>query len=182
MNAYDYKNRVWRTLRSNRYAALFVETIHTGFVEGKEFRSFFDFSLSTGEVKVIKFVSPVPFIIHFQSFNVVEGELEFKSIAGATEAGTFNQAVPIFGKNRSAERPEPYYEGQITLNSGGTITGGVNSETVRLKTSGVSAHASTVGTDVTDVRFLPAGTYYLQFTATGTTRGVYTLSWEERPA
>lgn len=181
MDNFDYKNKKWMTPRSTRYGGLFVENTHLGFVEGKEFRAFHDFSLANNGVSVLKFYAPIQFILHEQGFSLIEGELKFEALLGGTEGGSFSTAVPIFGKNRSSERPEPYYERQIVLTTGGTHTGGTNSETVRLKAANNSNFASTVGGVSTNIRFLPAGTYYLKFTATGATRGVYSITWEERP-
>ena len=39
----------------------------------------------------------------------------------------------------------------------------------------------TIGGEGEHSRFLPAGTYYLRFTAVSTLTGVYTLRWEEHP-
>lgn len=68
------------------------------------------------------------------------------------------------------------------MESGGTIavTNPQNyREYIGLAVSNATAQQQTVGGPALPERQIPAGTYYLQFTGTGT--GAYYLSWEERP-
>jgi len=179
MNAFDWINKIWQTVRCTKKGALFAETIHVGYAEGKEFRIFDDFSLADGGVKVIKFVSAVNFAVHNENVSIVSGEMKMETLTTGTEGGTFT-AKTVFPKNMGTERPTPLYESQMAVSSGGTHTGGTLLQVSRMKTSGNSNFAANVGKDSSDVRTYPAGTYYIRFTATGAVVGVYNLVWEER--
>ena len=181
MFGFDPLSKEWQELRVCSCGSAIIEQGSAGFWDGKQFRAFLDFTLLNAQTAVIKFVSPIDFVIRTQGFFIVEGECLFEAVLGGVEGGSFSVDVPTFGKNRSSKRPIPNYERQITLKTGGTITGGSVSEVVRIKTSDNSHQAVTVGNENSNIRFLPAGTYYLRFTATGTVRGVYTLEWEEKP-
>lgn len=165
------------------FRRLRVDVAQTGFFEGREFRSFYEFSVSSGSSFVIKFTSAVDFILFEQSLSVDSGGIRFSAITGATETSSFNTSVPVIGKNRMSSRPTPYYTSQASISTGGTISGGTVVEVVRVITANSTAQESSVGGVISTERGLPAGTYYLKFenTENSTTTGVYALFWEERP-
>lgn len=160
-----------------------VDVAQTGFFAGREFRTFYEFSIAAGASVYLKFVSPIDFQLFEQSLTVDAGSIRFAAYTGGTEAGSFNTALPIIGKNRMASRPQPYYNAQITLHTGGSVSGGTEVEVFRVITSGATAQQVTVGGAQSTERGLPAGTYYLrlQNISSGTATGVYSLFWEERP-
>jgi hypothetical protein len=47
--------------------------------------------------------------------------------------------------------------------------------------SGAVESASSMDGAQSGVRYLSPGTYYIEITVTGTTSGLYSLEWEERP-
>jgi hypothetical protein len=136
-------------------------------------------NVGVGATAVLRFTAPVEFILHEQSFNLVQGYCRFSASAGGSAGGSWTP-IPVIGKNRMLSRPQPYYEAQCSIDTGGTHTGGTEVEVVRLRTSGNSNFASTVGGGVGSERGLPAGTYYLRFQnlESDTAIGVYTLMWE----
>lgn len=160
-----------------------VDVAQTGFFEGREFRSFYEFNIPQGQSATVRFSSPVDFILFQQSLSVDAGGIRMTARAGATPGGTFNNALPVVGKNRMASRPQPYYEPQSTVTTGGTTTGGTVVEVVRLVAAGATAQEATVGGQFADERGLPAGDYYitLENISNGAATGVYSLFWEERP-
>lgn len=179
---FNYVSKVWQTIRGTREGALLVETAHAGFFDVREFRMFFDFALTNGQTAVLKFVSPINFVLHSQAFAVDNGALLFEAAVGGSEGGTFSTTVPAFGKNRTNERLIPDYVKQVSVATGGTHTGGTVVEKVRLKTVNATGQQATVGAGEEDERALPPGTYYLRFTANGSdVAGIYYLIWEERP-
>lgn len=182
MSIFDYVSKVWRVIRSTKEGAVLVENAHAGFFDGRMFRSFFDFNLTEGTSAVVKFNSPVNFILHSQNLVLDAGEILFEASLGGSEGGSFNTSVPSFGMNRTSERLTPSYEAQVSQLAGGTHTGGTIAERVRLKTAAQQNSRQTVGGSLSDARALPPGTYYLRFTSTsGTSTGIYYLIWEERP-
>lgn len=175
---------------SENYRRLRVDVGQTGFFRGREARSFFEFNIPANNVQIIKFVSPVNFILIEQSVSVDAGSIRFQALTGATEVATFNTSVPIFGKNRMTERESPFYNFQVTITThaapvafGSGITGGTVTENVRVVAANATAQQQTVSGGAQTERGLPAGTYYLRLHnfGSGAATGVYSLVWEERP-
>lgn len=165
------------------YRRVRVDSGQTGFFEGREFRTFREFSIPTGQSLFIKFVSPIDFILFEQSLTLDAGSVRFTALTGSTEATPFNTPLPVVGKNRMALRPLPYYVPVILVTTGGTVTGGTIVEVFRVVAANATAQQQTVGGAAQTERGLPAGTYYLRIENIGnaTATGVYSLFWEERP-
>lgn len=160
------------------YAAntrLRVDVGQTGFFEGREFRVV---RKLTSPV-VYRFTAPVPFIIFEQALSVSEGDIEMYvwSADNVTIGGTWTP-VPVFAKNGV----NTTYTRQLQVDVGGTVTP-INSslyrDYARVATAGATAQRNTVGGPANSERYLPAATYYVQFTGVGV--GAYSLVWEERP-
>ncbi len=164
------------------YRRLAVDVAQTGFFEGREFRSFIELNIAAGQTQVLKFIAPVDFILFEQSLVLDSGSIRFSASASGTPSGTFDTLLPIIGKNRMANRAQPYYEPQISIATGGQHTGGTELEVVRLVAAGSTAQESSVGGIQSTERGLPAGTFYLRFQnfGNGAATGVYSLFWEER--
>jgi hypothetical protein len=82
-----------------------------------------------------------------------------------------------------ATRKAPFYSSQVTIASGGTVTGGTVVELFRVTAANATAQQQTVLGAASTERGLPAGTYYLRLENIGNSAatGVYSLIWEERP-
>lgn len=166
--------------RATKFARLRVDAGQTGFFEGREFRSFLEFNIAPGASVWGKFVSPCDFILWQQRLSVDASTIRYRAFSPGTEGGVFT-AVPCFGKNRMAERREPFYVQRVALSSGGTHTGGTQLDVSRVSGgTGGNAHTALMGEGE---RGLPAGTYYIQLENVGAqaATGVYDLWWEERP-
>jgi len=176
-----YLNYAGERLSGNERSLM--ENSRNGFAEGREFRSFWEFSLATAEVRTIRVASAVPFILYNQTLLIDAGGVRFEAISGAATGGTYGTLLPIIGKNRHLSRPFPYYEPQCVLDTGGTAVGGTVVEVIRASSIGTGTNTGTVGHSINDERALPAGTYYLRITNldNGTSSGIYNLWWEERP-
>ena len=160
-----------------------VDVAQTGFFEGREFRTFYEFSIPSGQSVVGRFSSPIDFILFQQILQVDAGAIKLTAITGGTPGGTYNNPLPVIGKNRMSKRPQPYYVPVSTVTTGGTITGGTIVEVVRVVSSGSTAQRATVGGQFADERGLPAGDYYIKLEniSNTTAEGVYQIYWEERP-
>lgn len=162
------------------FRRLRVDVGQTGFWEAREFRISYPLTVSATPV-VLKFESPIDFILHNQEFSVDEGGYEFTAYRDGIEGGTFTP-ISIYANNIQQSAPD--YIRQTQISTGGTFTTTSNSvETVRMRSSGSTSKSSTVGGSIFGERGLSAGTYYLVFERLENTdaRGVYTLIWEERP-
>ncbi len=159
-------------------ARLSVDIGQTGFWEGREFRLEREIAGQT----VIKFVSPINFILQLQAFASHDGEatLAVYSAAQGSEDGTFESLTP---NPNNAMSTTPSYTPQIELSTGGTFTPSDNDpnfarEFIRVVSSSATAQRSTVGGSGVKERGLGANTYYLVFTGA---KSSYRLIYEERP-
>jgi len=169
-----------------------VDPGQTGFFEGREFRSYFEFSteastaLAVGATRDFKFVSPVDFILQSQVLELDTGGVRIQAFIGATDGGGWS-TVPVIAKNRSPARrefPTGYYVGQATFLTGGTFSGGTQVDVLRGRTASQSVAAVNVDASQDATRYLPAGTYFLRMQplvgVNDTSQGIYSISWEER--
>lgn len=171
----------------NQVSRLRVDDDEIGFFQGWQFRAYYELSIATGAERSFRFTSPVDFILSNQRMDLDAGGLRAAIFVGTvTPAGVWTQ-IPIVGRNRMSNklRPEPFYAPQVTIETGGTFTGGTEVEVIRLRSASQSVAAATVGITAGDERGLPAGTYYIRMQplagVNDTSTGLYTLVWEERP-
>lgn len=171
-----------------------VDVGQTGFFEGREFRSYFEFSaekttsIAVGGTRTFKFTCPVDFILQGQALEVDKGGVSLRVFTGTTDGGGWT-SVPVIAKNRSPTRREfstGYYVGQATLQTGGTFTLGTEGDVLRARTASQTVSATNVGATQDDARFLPAGSYFIRVAPlTGVndpSEGIYSIAWEERPS
>jgi len=89
------------------------------------------------------------------------------------------------GSNEYRDYDGNRYQTQVSILSGGTLA--INNledytDYAEMRTSGATAQRTSVSQSGNTQRYLPAGTYYLQFSIVdGPIRGVYQIGWEERP-
>jgi len=163
------------------YRRIRVDTAQTSFFQGRQFRSYYDFNLSSGEVRYFRFTSLTDFVLFDQTISVSSGSIRLSVWTDSTAAGTWT-SVPVIGKNRMSSIPQPPYTTGVTFQTGGTFTGGTEVEVIRLVSATATAQQSTVGASAGDERGLPASTFYIKIEATNSTPTVlYSLFWEERP-
>lgn len=155
-----------------------VDIGQTGFWEGREFR----FDLEISAPIVVKFSSPVDFILQSQVLESRDGLATFE-VYGASdgaEGGTFT-GDGIINLPNNAMSDTPVYTQQTVITAGGTFTpnpGAIPRESIKVKASTSSAQRQTVGGAAIQERGLPAGDYYLMFTGDDAS---YNLVYEERP-
>lgn len=159
-----------------------TDNSQTGFFEGREFRTFYEFSIGSGESVTGRFISDIDFILFGQSLSVDSGGIRVTVRAGGTESGTFGTALPVIGKNAMSERVAPFYQSVVDVSIGGSVSGGTVVDVARVVSAGSTAQQSTVGGQIADERGLPPGTYYvtLENIDNGDATGVYSSFWEER--
>ena len=168
-------------------ARLRVDVGQTGFWEGREFRINQPLSLGSADEFVIKFVSPVNFILQLQSFVIRQDGVKFEAYQSTqgSEGGTFTASKYVLPNNAMSDTTT--YSPQITIFDGGTFTPNANEiprEAVEVLAANATAQRTSVGGSAVKERGLAAGTYYLKFTnllGSGTAIGFYNLIYEERP-
>lgn len=159
-----------------------VDVAQTGFFGGREFRTFKELSISAGSSYIVKAVVPINLILFGLDLALDDGHLRLYTYAGGTEGGTFSESLPVIPRNTMTEVPVPYST-QIGLTAGGTHTGGVLLDVIRLKVEAATGSASSVGSSQNDERGVIAGTYYFHFEniGMGSVVGTFKARWEERP-
>lgn len=160
-----------------------VDVGQTGFFAGREFRTFKELNIAASGSYVIKAVVPVDIILFGIHAAIEAGHLRVATVLGGSEGGSFSETLPIFGRNNMSERPTPFYAPLVILSAGGTHTGGVEIDVLRLKANSNTNQASTVGAEGGDERGVGANTYYLRLTnlsGTDAIAGVFSARWEER--
>lgn len=157
-----------------------VDTGEPSFFDGRQFRTFKEFSLAGADTLVVKAVVPPNVILYGLDLILVSGELKLTTAAGGTEGGTFSETLPIFPRNTMTERPTPLYTPLVVLTAGGTHTGGTALDLLWAKTADNSNFASSVGLNPGDERGIGPGTYYFRLNAIVASTGVFKARWEER--
>lgn len=154
-----------------------VDQGQTGFWEGREFR--FDLEIA-GNV-VVKFSSPVDFILQSQSLESREGLATFTAYRAAdgVPSGSF-VGDNIANSPNNAMSDAPAYTQQTVITAGGSFVpseGAIARELIKVKAATATAQKQTVGGAAVTERGLPAGDYYLMLTGTDAS---YRLVYEER--
>lgn len=148
--------------------AQLTQELTQGFFKGRTYRAYKEFTANT----VLKLVATKPFLLTSQALYVDAGQARALITVGSTEGGTFTTLPTKFAKNGTvASPPAP----TTTISQGGTATGGTEREVLRVNAGGGAQALNSLG----GIRKLPAGTYYISITVTGTTSGIYSIEYEE---
>lgn len=151
------------------------------FYAGRQHFTFYSFSIPTGQSSVIKVVSPVNAIVQQFGATLNIAALRIELIVGGTEGGTFNTALPILKTNTMTTTSD--YESQMTMNRGGTHTGGTVVDLLELYSGSPARQAvASSATEQEPFGFAP-GTFYIKLTNIdgATATGIFKARWEERP-
>jgi hypothetical protein len=163
------------------YARIRVDTGQTGFFAGREARTFYEFSIATGASQVIKVVSPVDTIVQTFGIELDLAEMRVELVSGGTEGGTFNTPLPIFKTNTMSTASD--YTQQVTMNRGGTHTGGTVVDVITAIAGDKLQKSTSVNVNENLPLGFAAGTFYIRLVNTdgATATGIFRARWEERP-
>lgn len=166
-----------------------VDPGQTGFFAGRMFRTYLEAVIPVaGPAVSFRFTSIKDFILWVQLLELTQGALRLEVFTGAiTPSGTWTQ-LPIIGLNRMAERPTPFYVPTVTVETGGTFTGGTAVDLILIRSGSNQGSNSSQNTGgERSERGLPLGVYYGRFSTlaggvsvTDAAQMVYSLTWEER--
>lgn len=162
------------------YSRVRVDVGQTGFFAGREAYTWTDFTIPTGENLVIKVVSPINSIVQIFGADLKLASIRLSLIVGGTEGGTFSTALPILKTNNMSTASS--YTPQVTMHSGGTLTGGMIVNAFDL-ISGSNENKASETTASNELPFgFPAGTYYVKIENTdgNDAIGIFRARWEER--
>ncbi|BAG70404.1 hypothetical protein RSB1_gp46 [Ralstonia phage RSB1] len=170
----------------DQYARVKVDQGSTDFFLGREFRTYFEIIKAASWTTFwLRAEATAPFNLQSQRVTLDVGAARISVWRNATPAGSWTD-VPLFGRNLFPDTPvvTPTFK----LQSGGTFSGGTESDLLRIRcgTNQGNQSSSNVGDDI-DTRFLPAGTYAIKIepiTGLANTDGLngkIELLWAERP-
>lgn len=163
-----------------------VDPGQTGFFKGEMFRIFHEIDIPQGSSTFLRFVCPHNFILWGEKADLDAGAVRVENIIGGEPSGPWTN-VPVFPRNSMTEVPSPAPVNGMVVSVGGTVTGGVVADLMRIRTAANqgNSHSSNVGDQQSDERGLPPGTYFIKISplpgVAETTTGVIRMSWEERP-
>jgi hypothetical protein len=157
-----------------------TEDGRSSFYEGHQFRGFKVLSLPASGQYVIKIVVPINGILQNVAMSVHAGDVTLSTRGGGTEGGVFTAEVPIFAKNRMIGTPA--YDRQFLITGGGTQTGGVEVDNMRVIAASATGQRQSVSTSI-DERGVEPGTYYWVFinNGNGTAEVNFSAWWSEHP-
>lgn len=155
-----------------------VDVGQTSFFEGREFRTFKEWSVPITAAYVVRAEVPMDIILWELGVVLEEGAVRIETVAGGTPSGSFAEVLPVFPANTMANRPAPAYVPTVVLSAGGGHADGTVLDVIRAKTSGNSNFASSVGAQAGAERGVGTGVYYFRITLTGAI-GVFKARWEE---
>lgn len=164
------------------YRRIKVDPGQTSFHDGREFRTFHEFSIASGASLYIRADVAVDTILYDISCVVDAGSVRLTTYAGATGVGVFGTPLPVLPKNTMSIRSTPIYPAANTLAIGGTgVTGGVAIDVIRVVAANATAQQTSVGSKQFDQRGVAAGTYYwrLHNFGSGTATGIFSGWWAE---
>ena len=174
------------------FERLRVDPAQTGFFEGREFRTFKELNIAPSDTYVVKVVVPLNIILMVLGANIDSGSLRIGSYVGGTGGGVFGETLPVLpannmslGTNRRKSYNDTGYVAQTVVTAGGTHTGGIELDVIRVKTSGNSNQSESVGADADGSRGIAANTYYFRLSSldiNDPVTGVFFARWEERPS
>ncbi len=157
-----------------------VEHDQTAFFEGRIFRTFKEWQVATTAVYTVKVVTPINLVLSTLGIQLDQGSARLESLIQVTEGGSFSEVLPKFAVNYMTTVPHPVPTSQITVTAGGTVTGGMLLDPLRIKTGNNSNFATSVGGASNYKIGIAPGTYYLKLTLTDAI-GVLRITWEEYP-
>lgn len=165
------------------------------FFVGHEFRNYLEFStqsgnaIPSGQRILIRAVLGVNTVLTLALATIESGQLRIRSIVGGTPTGTFSAAMPSIKANAMTTTPVYASVNAFTATAPGlpaavTLTGGVDSDVVRLKAAAQNNNSQSVGAMAESARGLPAATVYILLDnvhATDAAEGIIKFRWSERP-
>jgi hypothetical protein len=180
--AVDLPHHVY-TSDEERFRRLRVDQGNTGFFEGREFRTFKEFSIDPASTYVLRADWVVNAILHELTTVVDDGHVRISSAVLGTAGGVFGEALPVINKNGMTSKPAPVYLPQNSWVGGGTHTGGTELDVARVLAAVGAGSRTSVGGVLNSERGIAPGTYYIRLTNLGATTatGVLSAWWEELP-
>lgn len=152
-----------------------VEDDESAFYEGRQFRTFQDFTIPALTSIAIRATVGTNIILHETSLTGISGDLKMELFIGGTADGPWT-ALPVIPKNTMTTTPA--VTSQVTLDHNGTHTGGTRIDALLV---GAANKGVSVGGTESSKRGVGPGTYYYRVTNTSNQQAecVFSGHWEE---
>lgn len=176
-----YPPKVLMTDSDGAYARMRVDVGQTGFFAGREFRTFYEYSIPTGTTRVIRVVAPINTIVQMFQFELDLAALRVEIRTGGTPSGTWATSLQIFAANSMSSASG--YSPQVTMQTGGAHTGGTVIDLYKIYSGANQNKAISEHIDDASPQGFAASTFYIsmQNTDGATATGIFRTRWEERP-
>lgn len=176
-----YPPRVLMTDSDGEYARLRVDVDQTGFFAGREFFTFHEFSIPSGQSITIRATSLTDVYLQKFTVDLWTAELRIEFFAGGTSSGVYNTNLPVLRSNMTSTI-DSTYNSQTTLNTGGSFSGGTLVDLIQLYAVSNPAKGSAVEGGGDAVLGFAAGVYHIKLTNINSVaaNGVFKARWEER--
>jgi hypothetical protein len=173
-----YPPRKFLTDDDGPYARLRVDPGQTGFFRGREFNTFYEFSIPQNQTYTLRATAGVDVFLQKFLIDCWTGALRVEWYAGGTEVTAFTIPVPVFRTNNTSSA-DLTYQTQIVMAANGSHTGGTLVDVLQLN-AGNKANAVEAGSS--DPIGFPAGVYHIKLVnqSNQSTTGVFKARWEER--
>lgn len=177
-----YPPRVLMTDGDGQYARLRVDVGQTGFFAGREFLTFYEFSIPTGQNITIRATALNDVFLQRFLVDLWTADLRVELYSGGTSSGTYNVALPVLRSNMTSG-VDLTYNSQTTLDTGGSFTGGTLVDVIQLFAVANPSKGAAVEGGGDAVLGFGAGVYHIKLTNINsiTATGTFKARWEERP-
>jgi len=161
------------------YARIRVDVGQTGFFAGREFSTFYDFTVPNNQKKVIRAIASCDVVLQQFGVELETAKLKVSIYAGGTATGSFDTSLPIIKVNQMSTASN--YTSQVTMDDNATGHSGGQIATMFKVDASARGNVDAVQADIP--YGFPAGTYYIVLENIGGTaaNGVFRARWEERP-
>ena len=176
-----YPPKVLMTDNDGDYARIRVDVGQTGFFAGREFLTFYEFSILTGQSITIKATALNDVFLQRFLVDLWTADLRVELYAGGTVSGTYNVSLPILRSNTTVGI-DTSYTSQTTMTTGGSFTSGTLVDVMQLFAVSNPAKGSAVEGGNDAVLGFIAGNYFIKLININsvTATGVFKARWEER--
>jgi hypothetical protein len=139
----------------------------------------YEYSIAVGATINIQVISLVDVYLEQFTLSNWTSAVRLELRSGATQAGSFSSSLPNWRTNQTTG-PDYSYTSRVTLQTGGTSTGGTLLDVIQLASG--NKDNSVVGGDEDPIGMPPA-TYniIISNTSNSTATGTFKARWEERP-
>ena len=151
----------WYQQVTGRAGRVHVEDNRASFFEGREFRTFQEFTIPSLGTTVIRATLTKNIILYQSGIVISSGDVTMRLYAAGTTGGVWTP-MPVIRK--STMTVTPVVATGTTMEHGGTYTPGILIDLIRVVSTGTDNKGSSVGSQPADERGVGPGVYHYVLT------------------